>query len=252
MHVYLKVDKDIRMIRIENMLLPPVSLGTSPFLGAGQFGRRAQVYYRRFYLQPENMISLIIKAAELGIRAVQLVAYKGIIEAFKEAQERISGKLHSTVVIGLEDWQRELMDVTQLKPAIIFIHARLSDSLNFSLMSQICQEIRERGLIPGCATHFPERTIASIDREELDIKAYLAPVNSRGLFMGPSPDKALEVIKQTNKIVIAKKVLAAGNLPPEEGIAYISGIGHIKGLALGIASEREAEETFHIALKYYD
>lgn len=131
------------MVEIEKTFLPAVSLGTSPFLGAGQFGRRGQDYYRNFYLQPENMISSIIKA-------------------------------------------------------------------------------------------------------------YLAPINSLGLFMGPTPRKAIEMMEQTDKVIIAKKVLAAGKLPPEEGIVYVSRIRHIRGLSLGIASEREAEETLNIALKHYD
>ena len=240
------------MIEIEKTFLPAISLGTSPFLGAGQFGRRAQDYYRHFYLQPENMISLIIKAVELGVEAVQIVACERTVDAFRKAQERVSKNLHSTAVIGLEDWQSELAGVTHLKPAIIFIHARLSDSLNLSLIRKICEEIREKGLVPGCATHIPERTIPALDKEGLDIKAYLAPINSLGLFMGPNPCKALEVIEQTNKVIIAKKVLAAGNLHPEEGIAYVSRISNIKGLALGIASEKEAEETLNIGLKHYN
>lgn len=69
--------------------------------------------------------------------------------------------------------------------------------------------------------------------------------------MGPNPRKALDMIEQTNKVIIAKKVLAAGNLEPEEGIAYISRIKNIQGLALGIASAKEAEETLNIALKHY-
>jgi hypothetical protein len=241
----------MRMIKIEKAFLPAISLGTSPFLGAGQFGSRAKDYYRRFYLQPINMTNLIIKAVELGIEAVQIVAYERIVQAFRKAQEMISRSLYSTVVIGLEDWRRELKEVVPLNPAVVFIHARLSDSGNFSLVREICQEIRGAGLIPGCATHIPERTIPSLDKEGLDIKAYLVPINSLGLFMGPTPRKVLEVIEETDKVIMAKKVLAAGNLKPEEGLAYLSGIDCIKGLAIGIASEREAEETFNLALKYY-
>jgi hypothetical protein len=46
------------------------------------------------------MITLMIKAVELGVQTIQIVAYESIIQAFKTAQEKISEKIYSTAVIG--------------------------------------------------------------------------------------------------------------------------------------------------------
>jgi predicted aldo/keto reductase-like oxidoreductase len=53
------------------------------------------------------------------------------------------------------------------------------------------------------------------------------------------------------KIIIAKKTLAAGRLPPKEAFQYIASTRCVDAVAVGIASEREAEETFSIAIQYF-
>jgi len=235
----------------EPRVLPAISLGTSPFIGAGQFGERASQYYRQFYLQPENMSRLMVKAAEMGVNSVQLLATERIIQAFRRAQEMLSQGLCCHVVIGLNDWQRELREVIELQPRMAFIHASISDSQDLSLLATVCQEIGRYGLPVGCATHLPERTIPFLDQQDLGIEAYLVPVNPLGLFMGPDPSRVIQRIGETKKVVIAKKVLAAGRVSAEEGISYVAKIKKIKGIVVGITSEREAEETFSLAKRYY-
>ncbi|TKJ28559.1 MAG: hypothetical protein CEE40_11360, partial [Chloroflexi bacterium B3_Chlor] len=49
--------------------------------------------------------------------------------------------------------------------------------------------------------------------------------------------------------IIAIKPLAAGRLSPQEGIEYVS--DRAAGLAVGVASREEAEETFGIAKEHF-
>lgn len=60
-------------------------MGTSPFIGAGQFGSKALEYRRLFFEQPENMTKLFVKSAELGVKAVQLVGYEPLVSALQKA-----------------------------------------------------------------------------------------------------------------------------------------------------------------------
>ena len=69
-----------------------MSLGTSPFIGAGQFGPLSADYYKRFYLNPLNMEEIIIKSVELGVPAVQAIAYERIIQAIKHVQDKLQVK----------------------------------------------------------------------------------------------------------------------------------------------------------------
>lgn len=39
--------------------LPHLMLGTSPFIGAGQFGSRSSEYRKRFFDNPDNMTELL-------------------------------------------------------------------------------------------------------------------------------------------------------------------------------------------------
>jgi len=41
-------------VEIGNATIPRVLLGTSPFVGSGQFGTRSPIYYAKFYRNPEN------------------------------------------------------------------------------------------------------------------------------------------------------------------------------------------------------
>ena len=54
-----------------------------------------------------------------------------------------------------------------------------------------------------------------------------------------------------NRSVIRRKILAAGCVPPRGALACVAKSGYIDIVALGIASEEEAEETFTIATKAF-
>ncbi|MEM0232353.1 MAG: hypothetical protein QXG78_04545, partial [Candidatus Methanomethyliaceae archaeon] len=70
-----------------------------------------------------------------------------------------------------------------------------------------------------------------------------------GIFMDEKPEIIYELVKKLEKPIIGKKVLAAGKLNPYEALEYAS--KYLNIIALGIASEKEAIETFSIALKFF-
>ncbi len=246
--------KDICQVKtffIDGIEIPSVSLGTSPFIGAGQFGPRAGEYYKQFYLNPMNIVAIIKKSTELGIPAVQALAYDKIIKAIVHAQIELGLKLSTTVTIGVQNWKKELEEVKIIDPAIVFIHARITDLRNFGILKNMIQMIEAKGMIPGCATHNPVRTIPFIEDSGLDIKCYLAPANTTGLLLGEEPERLVELLKNINRTVIAKKVLAAGSVGPEEAFSFVSKLKNVEGITVGIASVEEACETFDIAKRFW-
>jgi hypothetical protein len=106
-------------------------------------------------------------------------------------------------------------------------------------------------MVSGCATHSPQKTIEWLDGTSLEIGAYLVPLNIIGHFMGGDPEGVISVINKTRKVVIAKKVLAAGRITPQEAFAYIKSIPSISGIAVGVASSRELYETLGEAKRYW-
>ncbi len=66
---------------------PRLMLGTSPFIGAGQFGSKSLNYRRQFFDTPDNMTRLFVHSAKLGIKAVQLVGYQPLVAALRKAEE---------------------------------------------------------------------------------------------------------------------------------------------------------------------
>jgi hypothetical protein len=239
------------MLQIENRAFPEICLGTSPFLGAGQFNDRAMMYYSRLYKKPENMVKIIVRSIELGINGIQAIAYGEIIKAITKSVEITGEHLYSSLVIGLNSWREELNYAETIGSDIIYIHAQISDSQNLPLIGEVVDTIRQRGLVPGCATHQPARTIPFLDNSNLPIASYLAPINKTGRFMGNNPERTREIISHTPKVIVAKKTLAAGRLKPREALEYFRDLKWVAGIAIGIASVQEADETFPIAREIF-
>ncbi len=241
----------VRTFEIEGREIPAVSLGTSPFIGAGQFGSKSGEYYKLFYARPENIEPIIRCSAELGVPAIQVLYYDRIIHALIRVQSAIGVKLFTTVTIGIVDWKRELLESALIDPSICFIHARITDLRNRLFLTEIIEEIRRKGMIPGCATRQPAETIPVLEESGLPIGCYLAPLNRIGLFVGDNLKRTVDCYERASRPVIAKKVFAAGRIGPEEAFSFVSKVKNVKGVAVGIASESEAQETFETALRFW-
>lgn len=226
--------------------LPRLMLGTSPFIGAGQFGHRAYEYRRRFFHQPENMTTLFVKSAELGVAAVQLVVYEPLVQALEHAFEIIGEKFFvAAVIMSGVKFDKHLKLIEWLEPEVVAMHAAFCDVADERLCKWV-KKIREMGAAPAASTHVPGDTIPMLDDFGLDIEAYLAPLNPKGYFMEPDYESALRAIKETNKKVIAIKPLAAGALKPEKSLfGFI--FEHADAASVGITSEQEMKETYTAA-----
>lgn len=223
--------------------LPGLMLGTSPFIGAGQFGSVSQVYRRQFFDDPDNMTRLFVHSANLGVRAVQLVGYQPLVAALMKAEE-ISGDFFIAVTIPRGDFTSNLDLVLPLEPEFISLHAQFCDK-NDARLNDWIDMIRDTGAKPAASTHSPGTTIPLLD--DMDFEAYLAPVNTAGYGMEPDVKSTLMALEETKKKVIAIKPLAAGKLSPETPVfEYI--YRYADSIAVGITSEDEMEETYPVAL----
>lgn len=241
----------VKTIPIDGRELPAVSLGTSPFIGAGQFGSRASTYRRLFYDRPANMMNLMKYAAELGVPCVQLLAIDRVLNAFRDARTESEVDLACTLTIGIGEKEWELEQASDINPQIVFLHAMITDGLDLKNIEGWLKDITDLDLIPGCVTHEPGRVLPVLKKSGLNIQAYMVPFNHEGIFMDCKPDALIKVLDSIEQPVIAKKTLAAGMLSPGVGLPFIARYTQLDGLALGLASRDEMKESFSIAISLW-
>lgn len=223
--------------------LPGLMLGTSPFIGAGQFGSKSPDYRRRFFDNPDNMTRLFVHSARLGVKAVQLIGYQPLVAALMKAED-ISGDFFIVVTIPRGDFASNLDLVSPLEPEFVSVHAQFCDEFD-SRLNEWIDMIRDAGAKPAASTHSPGSTIPLLD--ELGFEAYLAPLNPAGYGMEPDVESTLKALERTRKSIIAIKPLAAGKLSPKRSVfEYI--FKYADSISVGITSEEEMEETYSAVL----
>ncbi|MDH5807191.1 MAG: hypothetical protein QE159_05675 [Candidatus Verstraetearchaeota archaeon] len=226
--------------------IPKILLGTSPFIGAGQFGIKSYYYYKYFYENPKNMEKIILKSYNLGIKGIQALPYDRIIESIKNVERKINEKFKIIATINsIEDIDKFI----NLNTIAFILHASITDSKNLNKILKILDSIKSLGFLTGLATHKPFSILKWLLENSIDFDLIMIPFNKLGIFMDEKPEIIYELVKKLEKPIIGKKVLAAGKLNPYEALEYAS--KYLDIIALGIASEKEAIETFSIALKFF-
>ena len=234
-------------IQVGKARIPRILLGTSPFIGAGQFGSRAEFYYRHFYEHPENILKIILKAVDLGVTGIQVLPYPRIFSALKAAERELGEKLTVVGTIGPEAPHDDIKDLQRFKTVAMLLHGQVTDGRNVREISKLLNEVHGANCFAGLVTHKPFSTLKWLEETELDIDLLMLPFNKLGMFMDANPTKIAEAIRKIHKPVIGKKVLAAGYLPPQDALTYVAKLGCIDIVAVSIASEKEAEETLTAA-----
>ena len=218
--------------------------GTSPFIGAGQFGSNARMWRREFLNHIDAMVDVLKACYQAGGRGIEAIPAGKICEAAKIMKET-----HNDYVItgstfpGPDPLIEDLIDVGA---KLIFVHGMVADNKNIKLIN-LLDEISSRGVIPGIAAHNPISTLTYAFENSLNVKAFLIPFNANGTFMGNQ--KTLEEIinYNVNYSFIGMKTLAAGKIEPQKAFDYISK-HNICSVAIGMVSVEQAEISTKIAL----
>ncbi|MDI6644360.1 MAG: hypothetical protein QME14_04815 [Methanobacteriaceae archaeon] len=240
-------------IKIKNREIPKTLLGTSPFIGAAQFGHRARLYQLDLYQKTENMVKIIKKSYDLGVKGIQVIPYENVIKALKIAiNDGCELEIVGTIRPDKED--EDIETFTNLGVSSMLLHAVITDSGEWEFIAKKLDLIRDSGSIPGIVTHMPFRTTKNLLKSPIidlfDI--YMVPINKLGYlmdtstFMEDSRTELRNLILELDKIIIAKKILAAGVLKPMEAFDFLKNLDYVDMVTVGIASEKEAEESFNL------
>ena len=102
---------------------------------------------------------------------------------------------------------------------------------------------------------FSYEPFAPIDTTEewRDIKGYEGKyqVSNKGNVRTFQRDRSMLMKLKDNKKVIINKILAVGIQRPEEAFSFLNTLDFADMVSVGIASEREAEESFGVLNKIY-
>ena len=238
-------------IKINDREIPRTLLGTSPFIGATQFGHRSRLYQLDLYDKPENILKILKKSHELGITGIQLVPYEPVVKALNWAMdEGYNFNIIGTVRQDCENEDIELL--AQLEANAMILHGATTDGLNYDFLAEKLETISQTGAAAGLATHRPFNTTRSLlESSILDLfDIYMVPVNKLGYLMDTDAFIAKEraefrdLINKLNKTIIAKKTMAVGILTPSDAFDFLKTLDYVDLMTVGIASEAEAEETF--------
>lgn len=247
-------------LEVLGKILPRTLLGTSPFIGASQFGHRARLYRLDLYNQPENILKVIKKSYELGVRGIQLIPYPPIVEAIKWAREE-GCQLDIVGTVRPDKEKEDIKLLSELDASAMLLHAVVTDGGNWDVIANHLISINDENSIPGLVTHVPFRTTKKLLKSPvLDLfNIYMIPVNKLGylmdtdVYMDKERAELDDLIKNLNKTIILKKTLAAGILTPDDAFNYLKTVDYADLITIGIASEAEAVETFNLlAKKEYD
>ena len=157
--------------------------------------------------------------------------------------------------LDMDEVARKLDEERDLGTRICMPHQCTTDALVDRCLRQVrhgdvlCRAIRERGMIPGFSTHFPQ-TIVYADESGLDVETYISIYNAMGFLMPLEVDWVARVIQHAKKPVMTIKPMAAGHLRPFQALTFVWNTIREKDMVtVGTMSPKEAGELVELSLE---
>jgi hypothetical protein len=232
--------------KIDGVDIPLVSVGTSPFIGAGQFGYKAIEWRNKFLNNSKAILEILEAGYALGSRGIEVIPVGKILEAARVMSERYSDYVITGSTYPGPNPKIDALIDNGAK--IIFVHGIISDDKGREMLT-LLDEISSNGIIPGIATHDPISTIQYCIKNSLQVRVFLVPFNSIGFLMGNAKELEYMVDESKDYYYIGMKTLAAGKLKPKIAFQYISN-HNICAVTIGMVSKKQAEESIKIALEF--
>ncbi len=238
-------------LEIDRKQIPRTLLGTSPFIGAAHFGHRARLYLLDLYRNPEAMARVMARSYQMGVRGIQLIPHPPVVEALQIARDE-GFPLDIIATVRPESENEDINLLSELDARAMLVDPVITDQTDWNLIGEKLDAIMDTGSLPGLITQFPFSTTQKILESPLinDFKFYMVPLNRLGYLMDCDtygPDERAEfreMILKMDKTIIAMHVLAAGIMTPDDAFDYLKTTDFIDMVALGIASQKEADESF--------
>jgi len=244
--------------------LPRLIIGTNWFLGYSHTSKAKDKFITDL-MTPERMADIMCVFLERGIDAVMAPPSEPLTEAIRMAQERTGQELISILTPAFNilpggppemEPERQFDTCKEQGATFCFPHTSTTDALLDGMHREIrdlgkyTAMIRERGMIPGLSTHFPE-AIVFADETEADVESYVQLYNAIGFLMHVEVDWVMRLIRNAKKPVMTIKPLAAGQLLPPVGLAFVWNTLRDRDMVtIGTTTPDEAREVIDLSLDY--
>jgi len=237
---------EVPRFQLGSAAIPVVLVGSSPFIGAGQFGAKAFEYQARFVFKPQHVAEVVRTCVREGFVGLHLLDYPWVVEGVREVQ-REYGELVVTATLAAERLTPS-SGLLRLEPVVLMAHAMWVDGASPEELQRIRERLEEYCDVVGFATHQPKRL--------LDLAAVLPPVvflpyNAEYPVSRQIADRLVALRKQRRVAFFAMKPLAAGRLKPEEAFRFVYKNPAIATAAVGIAELPRDLESLRVAVRIY-
>ncbi len=259
---------DFPRTEVGGISMPRMIVGTNWFLGYSHC-TQAKSHYIKENVQDRDKIADILEVFfKSGVNAVMgQIANLPMPDAIAEAEQRTGVKaiIVSTPTIpsgpetpanGFDQAELDKILDFEVEKGVTFCmpHQSVTDNMvdkctrKIRCFDQVCEAIRDRGMIPGLSTHMPESIIYA-DESGLDVETYISLYNSMGFLMQVEVDWISRVIHDARKPVMTIKPMAAGHIRPFQGLTFVwNTIREIDMVTVGTMSPREAAEVIEMSL----
>jgi hypothetical protein len=254
----------MKYITIKEITFSKILCGTNALYGRSHFSRaRDQEYAARG--DDDGIRRVIARCLDFGVNGVESCANEritGILSALsRERREpiRFIGNTRLDHTSPMKSHPAKLNYLLEHRAEICVIHSQFIDrprtSEEIKGLAPLLEKIHHAGLIAGISTHCIS-TIELCEKCRYPVDVYLFPLNAAG-FVYPGYEGSetvadrIRIVQQTAKPFILMKTLAAGRIPPLEGLRFALENSKPSDLiSLGLGSVEEVEESMALALEY--
>lgn len=99
------------------------------------------------------------------------------------------------------------------------IHVKSFKAMYKIAYPDIAAHVRDKGMIPGLSTHYPE-SIKAVEKNGYDAPLIIQPLNKKGYQSPVEPRELIEVIQGTKIQILNIKPMAAGRLKPRPALEF--------------------------------
>jgi len=251
----------MRKIRIGEHEISRMVCGSNPFNARSHFSdARDAEYAARFGDQAVGRV--LDRALELGLNTYENSASARAWEAVCRLRGRTSQAVHfigSTRIdetSAMRSHSQKLQFLIDRRAELCVIHAQVAEQEGqgdeIPGLARMLDKIHAAGLLAGVSAH-RIATVERCERKGYSVDCYLFPLNPIG-FVYPgydgheTPQERGALIRSVAKPFVLMKTLAAGRVPPAEGLPFAA--EHAKPndlVSIGFGSLAELEETALIA-----
>lgn len=250
----------MKQVTIGNRSFSKVLCGTNAFWGHSHFSEARSTEYLRHF-DDETIERTIQHSVNLGVNAVESCANERVVSILSRVRERNPAPIHfvgSTRIdetSELKSHQQKLSFLIQNRTDICVVHAQYVDRPNqgdsIGGLEEMIAKIHAAGLLAGISTH-RVATIELCENRKYGIDTYLFPLNLFG-FVYPgykgreTVQERVNIVRAVAKPFILIKALAAGRIPPSEGLPFIAASAKANDLiSLGFGTEDEVTESLKL------